>query len=374
MSMSTMYSKLLLLVGVTMLTVGTRADLDTHPGWTRVARCENHLGGLDLGLDDMAKLANAATQVRICSYGSTVDCVTSNPNTFPIQNIQKKNVLVSQVDTQTVCNPGCIASTWTGPQARLNTLQYRCTSRTNDVMIYHACGNEGGLHFDAQDLPVVGRYQYCNWDSNTNAPGALEMFINAVAPTTAPTQSPSAWYQHGGHLTNFTEVQTRLVAVEEFAASNDKRVTDITDTATSKIEVLRIELDKLTYDVGQILETFQVFNSTIIAMNATLNTIAATQQTTLQTVSDNTATTTNLQTQVNVIRQALVAAVDDVAVVTPSCAGGACSLPSIEADGASINILAADGNIMLTSKSCSQIDMCQLSKFTENIKAALKDL
>ena len=51
---------------------------------------------MPLGIAAVSQLAQTATQVKLCDYNSSTDCVTSIAGTFPILNLRDQISLVSR--------------------------------------------------------------------------------------------------------------------------------------------------------------------------------------------------------------------------------------------------------------------------------------
>ena len=64
-----------------------------------------------------------AFQVKICTGGSTSDCVTSRADSYPVVNLREGITMLSHIDGTTPCNTGCVNRFWEGPENRLFQLR-----------------------------------------------------------------------------------------------------------------------------------------------------------------------------------------------------------------------------------------------------------
>eukprot|EP00040_Diaphanoeca_grandis_P003265 m.24424 g.24424 ORF g.24424 m.24424 type:complete len:342 (+) comp14600_c0_seq1:55-1080(+) len=315
------------------------------PVWQRIANC-GIIGEspVDIPRAQLADLAETATQVRFCEAGSTVDCVTSKPGSWPIVNLRNNKFLLSHKDLgQTPCDKTCVGETWDGPAQRLKNMFNTCgdidhaSQSTN--WWYWACGNAGGIHYT-----VEGRI--CGW--STQERSSIEIFINSgsFAPTSVPTSRPTQWFEAGGHKENITTLQ-------------------------SNVETLQRSFNKLEAHVGTTIEGPTTIEQMIIDLTVKLDNVAGllsgitANVTVLET--DSTATKSDLAG----LRNALKAAVA-TAGVPPACQGAEC-IPQISTNANDI-VLQAGGLIKLQSSSCDAVDLCDATSFSARLKQALRNL
>lgn len=116
--------------------------------------------------------------LRICSKGSTTDCVTAKGDNPALGNLQLGETLL-QDENLFVCRKDCVSKIWSGSANRLSAMEYWCPPGKSDgqSMIYHACGNVNGLHMAMET-------GHCEWSWNGSS--ALEVQILMV-PTPSPT-------------------------------------------------------------------------------------------------------------------------------------------------------------------------------------------
>lgn len=316
--------------------------------WERVLFCEttqnSFQNGYDYPLNVIREKALRATQVKICTGGSTSDCVTSRPGSFPIANLRQGITMLSHIDATTPCTyPGCVGSTWDGPANRLFQLQVmsgphqNCVpgiNRFNRTMIYWACGT-GGLH-----ATLVPTQRQCFW-SATNQVDSIGVFINSdytTAPTAAPTRMPSGWFQHAGHLSNWTQAQDRIVALEQTVRRLEGELSNYA-TLTSLdryVEAQRVE-------VGAAVSALRIDVITQLeAVNATVDSL----------------------------RTALRSAVTEAATRNP---GELPLQPVIEAEGSAL-YLRSPGAVNVESSSCPTFDLCNVGTFSQRLSQVLQDL
>lgn len=328
-----------------------QADYQFNSGddlfWQRVAMCNDATdeNGLDYSLHTVMSMARRATQVRFCSAGSTDDCTTSRTGTFPIVNLRQGIRMMSHIDATTPCTElGCMGQTWIGPPQRLSQMIVRagphehCTpggvpgaGKFNTSMAYWACGNPG-LHFS---LNPGGA---CFWAPSERGEG-LEMFINSghsASPTMSPTSSPSNWFQHAGHLTNWTTAQDRITALEQ--------------------TVGRLEAERATYATVAALQQAQADARTENGAS-----VSALRYDVVSAIEAVNATVTSLRSAI----LAAVAASSTTPRVTPG------SIPQIGAIGPDLVLRSPSGSVTVESGSCNPFDLCELNAFAERLSARL---
>lgn len=127
-------------------------------GWTEVFRCDGR-GSAERWLhseQEVRKLASNATRVKICTTGTSADCVFSRANTFPISQLQQ-GLPISHSDSGE-CDEKCVNDTWVG--ARRPYMKSVCPDESSNIFeshVYWACGNRRGLHVSATDRAS------CSW-------------------------------------------------------------------------------------------------------------------------------------------------------------------------------------------------------------------
>lgn len=131
--------------------------------WTRIASCS---GGNSLGfesnIDRIQRMAETSTRVRICTRRDGNDCITSQPNTYPILNLRQGIMLLSHMNGERPCNEQCMRQFWSGSDSRLQQLSVSCGNtqqmnmRSMGGNIMWGCNTTGGLHFGWDDA--------CGWD------------------------------------------------------------------------------------------------------------------------------------------------------------------------------------------------------------------
>ena len=94
-----------------------------------------------------------------------------------------------------------------------------------------------------------------------------------AAPTAAPTGYPTRWYQHDGHLTNFTEVQTRLSELERqqrATAADDVAADAARGQMAATLVDLQVSVDMLTTGVNTLIANMSAVTGTVTAIRAAL--------------------------------------------------------------------------------------------------------
>lgn len=149
-------------------------------GWTLVEATANGLGPLGLtegtvapgsatylNVDVVKAFAAAATQVHLRTAGAAAtDSATSTPDTKPITNLRQGYSL--SYDSQNTD----VTGSWTGPMANGDRLNFSCTtSQPSWPNVYHACGNEGGLHL----VDNHSRWYWLSGDATQNV--SMELYV-----------------------------------------------------------------------------------------------------------------------------------------------------------------------------------------------------
>jgi hypothetical protein len=114
-------------------------------------------------------MANSATQIKICGAGGSEDCVVSKAHAFPIQMLREGKPISH--NNGTPCDAACVAAAW---ESRNRNPQLISTCPPSDLpgTVYHACGNEKGLHFVSAKGGVGGFCPQCV--------GNMEVSINTA--------------------------------------------------------------------------------------------------------------------------------------------------------------------------------------------------
>jgi hypothetical protein len=146
--------------------------------WTRIFSCTPSASQFGFSVSDTVALAQRASQVLINNQYD--DYVTSNPGSYPIQQLRLGNTISFPTDpTNKYAEKPDIAANWKGPAFLLESLWNTCGSAGDMTKtLYWACNNEGGLHL------TTG---HCEWD--WQAPnGPIEVFVDA--PCSCPNDQP----------------------------------------------------------------------------------------------------------------------------------------------------------------------------------------
>ena len=164
-------------------------------------------------------------------------------------------------------------------------------------------------------------------------------------PTASPTAAPSTWYQHPGHLTNFSAAQQRITALE-------------------------LTVQRLAAQVGTGGVTPEAMLAQLADRDATITTLTATVDRLANRLS-------GLEQTSDQVREGLsrgLAAVPSLAQPAPAQAcsgGGAACVPRVEASGANLTIRAPAGNVQISTSECGSIDVCSLREAVRAISDAL---
>ena len=167
--------------GAVQLRFDANANAST---WTRIWHCEGSgsVNRQDYSNAIIREMATRASNIRICTAGSTTDCAQSFPGTFPIKMLASGWAISHNNGAQ--CNSACVAATWFGPRAATALWNSCGPSANNGQSYYWACNNQGGLHFFPWDNGL------CSWQVGYGAQSNIEAFIDAAPPT--PTVSCSS--------------------------------------------------------------------------------------------------------------------------------------------------------------------------------------
>jgi hypothetical protein len=148
------------------------ADTTCKPKWRRIFHCEgtSSKNRLDFSKATIKQMAEKATQVKICTKGSSSDCVVSKANSFPIKMLRQGKTTVSH-NGDSSCDSQCVKGVWsnTGKVDRLPRLWSTCGKNTE--MMFWACNNQHGMHVSIHDG------KDCNWFHTRSE--HIEMFIDS---------------------------------------------------------------------------------------------------------------------------------------------------------------------------------------------------
>eukprot|EP00040_Diaphanoeca_grandis_P039057 m.258049 g.258049 ORF g.258049 m.258049 type:complete len:348 (-) comp36038_c0_seq1:257-1300(-) len=320
-------------------------SVTTATQWTKIFGCTlDDIFTFEGGMHGIADIARTAASVRICTAGSNTDCVTSQPNSFPILNLRSGLPMLGHINGAIPCDASCVQKYWTGPSQRLANLETRCQGGVSLLNVFQSCGNRNGLHF------TLNKASFCTWNyslpTRRIAPG-LDVFIdqNSASPTQAPIPSPTSFFQAPDHQTNFIEVQTRLTAVEELVTGM---------TAMMKL------LANQTFVNDQVTAIAGEFENVKEALEVQTNLI----ETNFTEVRANITVLQSTTSQVQTALQALKTATTKVTSST------AASMSSIEDVDFKMKLSAPD-SIALRSGTCGVDDLCEISAFAERLAAAL---
>jgi len=335
--------------------------------WTRLGYCDTRrTSSMDYTMPTIQQMASAATRVKICTYGSTIDCVTSRQGTFPIQQLQAGRTMVSRQPNGSCCQrgPTCLRTIWTGPSERVNELMFTCSggcagqNESNHIArggnwnyVYHGCGNSGGLHFTVYNGTSINATYQCSWGASTGSwssgRGRLELFIDFQAPTTtaAPTQPTAAPTTAPTGSNDPANVARRVGVLEQ------------------QNRVLVSQVSALS---SQLVATTSAQSSTLLS---TLTSVAVTVDNQGVTQADLVANVTSQGTQLVAVTSALRAA------TSAAVGGGATSItPTVTATQANELVLNSGAAVKVTSGSCQNNDLCGAASFAATLRAALQNL
>ena len=196
------------------------------------------------------------------------------------------------------------------------------------------CNNNQG-HMDLNGF-ILTSLQPVSTTSPTDSP---------ARPTASPTAAPSTWYQHPGHLTNFSAAQQRITALE-------------------------LTVQRLAAQVGTGGVTPEAMLAQLADRDATITTLTATVDRLANRLS-------GLEQTSDQVREGLsrgLAAMPSLAQAAPvqACSGGgAACVPRVEASGANLTIRAPAGNVQISTSECGSIDVCSLREAVRAISDAL---
>lgn len=153
--------------------------------WLTVFHCDGGQGS-SIVHSDWKSIASKASGVRICTHGSSTDCVTSVEGRAPseaLTNIRagKPTGSMLQSDAKN-CDIHCIQGMWTGSAERLGALTW--SDMNGDCMYYHACDNGVGLHFGRIGAPESNGHAcsdtHCQWSHAQH--GSSKIDIQLLVP------------------------------------------------------------------------------------------------------------------------------------------------------------------------------------------------
>ena len=129
-------------------------------------------------------LAQRATRVRFCFGSGSSDCVTSRPNTFPIQMLCRARSVSHNGNTN--CDQSCVSATWEGSRCTANFWGSSCTFPFTNVL---SGGSPTGTREAVACISLVATPMDCTLASPTAAPATpLE---NPITMATSPSLSSS---------------------------------------------------------------------------------------------------------------------------------------------------------------------------------------
>eukprot|EP00038_Savillea_parva_P004591 m.139975 g.139975 ORF g.139975 m.139975 type:complete len:380 (+) comp11516_c0_seq1:101-1240(+) len=349
----------------------------TRNDWTRLGYCNTRLNtSWDYARSDLAVMAQRATSVKICQMGSTTDCVTSAPNSFPIVNLRNGYILVSaDQPNRCVRSQQCIRSVWSGPSNRVNDLMWTASGSclgqppTQPTDVYHACGNGQGMHFAISSrYPGGGAVNVCSWGSGNGGwgtgRGQLELFINyqstaqptpaptvsPTSPTAAPTAAPTGWYEHP-------------------AVPNVTSLALLVDQMQADMSSMAIQMSQ------QFSITHQAISVAVSQSQANLSTqIASTNTAVLNneiSLADTMATQRGIAANYTALLDALQTAVSASSGPGTTLTPGVTGLPRIEATSDNGLAISASSSVQVSSGSCVTNDLCDATRFAQALKEAL---
>eukprot|EP00041_Stephanoeca_diplocostata_P010371 m.165042 g.165042 ORF g.165042 m.165042 type:complete len:375 (-) comp18124_c0_seq1:141-1265(-) len=339
--------------------------------WTRIGQCTSVYSGprtsiFNYTTAEITTMANRATRVRMCSAGSTTDCVTSVAGSFPITNLQAGQMAISHPPTG-VCQVPCATNTWTGPSQRVPLNMWNsCASRADAIsrnQFYWACNNGGGIHMT--NYMPGGQ---CGWTSGgTGGDPGIDIFIDegTFAPTSQPTSEPTGWYESYSALSapNLTQLEARITGVEtRLEAEILAEVRAVRTALRTEVDNLQVQVDNLIGNVNILNASMQALNASVGAMQTRVDSVNATA----------TATGTRLGGQIDAITAALVNAIP-APTAASTCTGAACA-PQVQASGSNLLVTAPGGTVQVQTAACSAVDLCQLGTYQANLIAALNAL
>jgi len=329
----------------------------TDNSWTRVAYCDTtRYSALEYPISTLAQMASASTSVKICTYGSTLDCVTSALGSFPVQQFAAGRLMISRQPNGSCCarGPACLRNVWSGPAARVNEVMFTCLGgcfpynedRSAIDYVFHACGNAHGMHFSVRNSTTRGSTPRCSWGLSSGGfstgRGRLEAFINfpvttaPTTPTAAPTAAPTG--------------------------SNDPTIT------AQRVDVLERNYRAVMSQIAALsssttAQTASVLSSlTSVAVRADDNSVVA-----ADLVMNMTMVQGNVSGLVGALR---------TAVATAAVGGGGTTTtpPQVTATAANELVLNSAAAVKVTTGTCSNNDLCGAASFAATLKAALQNL
>eukprot|EP00927_Polykrikos_kofoidii_P076523 TRINITY_DN73598_c0_g1_i1.p1 TRINITY_DN73598_c0_g1~~TRINITY_DN73598_c0_g1_i1.p1 ORF type:complete len:1524 (-),score=152.85 TRINITY_DN73598_c0_g1_i1:153-4460(-) len=171
--------------------------------WIRIFYCTGQTSTQRLAYSAswIQTLAVHATQIKICTLGSSIDCVTSSPETFPIVMLRHGDRISHSASNG--CDATCVTSTWEGPPTMLDSLRSSSGGASADALLgktlfFDGLGSDSGsgLHLGVDDGDP------CGWSAA--ASNEIEVLIDQ------PSQAPCApgWQLVGGrcYLSSFHDL------------------------------------------------------------------------------------------------------------------------------------------------------------------------
>ena len=155
--------------------------------WTRIFHCDGDasVDRLDFQWSVIMNMAETATRIRIC-YNE--QCVTSKPNTFPIERLRLGQSIGGPLAGSPLCDSDCVQAVWTG--SNLQVLEFGAASDAQDNALFHAHSNNG-LHLWKNDRDK------CRWRLQEQPVGPIEVFIDrGCPPLSGSGHRCGPWYGH----------------------------------------------------------------------------------------------------------------------------------------------------------------------------------
>lgn len=318
-------------------------------------------------------------KVRICTAGSSTDCVTSKPNTFPIKALQDGHLLVSHSLGDGSCDSSCVDQTWdyNAVERAKQLVHNQCTSETDATLanhslefLYAASCNANGLHFLLTAEPTYpddNDDDGCGWTSGGG--GELDAYVDTPAAKTTTLKATTTEHPVVGNVKDLTDivikVATRIAvvessnaAVEERSLQNEARV----ETLSESVETMQknadgsaaAKLEALQVDFHEMRDTL---TSMVLVLGETQGALKQAQETIATLVSAITKTGSP-------------GSPGKPTGCGPGSDAAGCA-PRLEGNGVDIDIIAANGAVNVATKTCGTIDLCAVKNIIEALKSGL---
>lgn len=305
------------------------------------------------------------------------DCVTSKVEGYAINNLRKGFIQLSHYPDSNgevqPCDARCVQREWSGVPLRLREMDasgggHQYNDETGHSQILYWAYGSRGLHWTLEGHRLPGG---CGWENNG---GALTAYINSGTTTTSTTTT-----------TSHPLVPKVDDALEKIAKLNSDLKS--VQTAMELYKAIATENQAAVETMGERLQQANVLIAAATAANANLTAALekskSENQAALETMGQSLqqaadSNKLNSKTLGNLANLATALHNTGALIATPEACSGtsssSCDAPTVSADGTNLVFGAAGGSVLVNTKECGTLDVCQLAQTVEQIKDGLKEL